>query len=719
MNSNTSTSPDYSILSAIQPIPDPPKTSMLYQFNLLVVAVVMVLLPVIYFALVALAGYGVYYHAAYHSHWLSSYGSRSGRGVFLVFLAYIIPIVVGAVIVFFMIKPIFAGRPKRAQPLALNPADNPLLYAFIEKICETVGAPSPKRIDLDCEVNASAGFRRGLWSMFGNDLVLTIGLPLVANLSAAEFGGVVAHEFGHFTQSVGMRLSYIIRRVNFWFMRVIYERDAWDEMLERWSAEVEDGRVAIIVWTAQIGVFFARSILRVLMYIGLIIGGFMLRQMEYDADAWEIKLAGSENFERTQRKLATLSAASEKMYKQIHAQWKKSQQLPDNISELLRQHHDSLPHEALQKIEDAFGLERTGFFDSHPSFADRIRAARRAQDPGVFHDERPAAELFTSFDHPARFVTLLHYTDDLEIPVTPDMLLAIESTAQSRAGKSSAHKSVSSSANGDALDRYFLGVLPMLEPAQLRPLVPSMNYEDDMAELLQITANLQNVRGHLEPLAGQFADATERLQKTSAAIRLLTAQNIIAPETYGLKEASLEAAQIAEAEASQTRLSLRHSLHEVRSALLRRLELGLTLRLANAGEHSHDEISNAAIAAALKKLETDAAVFSAKQSLADALEIFDRLVRLRQSGDVPANLERAVALQMEVINGLQPGIIGKTSSAPATSQLKLKTLARHADDDFDSTKLQQEVRKWFDDHHANFSFLVQAAESVEDISSSV
>ena len=172
--------------------------------------------------------------------------------------------------------------------------------------------------------------------MFGNDLVLTIGLPLVANLSAAEFGGVVAHEFGHFTQSLGMRLSYIIRSVNFWFMRVIYESDAWDEALEQWAQEIEDGRVAIIVWTAQIGVVFARLILRILMYIGLLIGGFMLRQMEYDADAWEVKLAGSETFERTQRKLATLSAAMELTYKQIHERWQRTRMLPDNLSEMLR-----------------------------------------------------------------------------------------------------------------------------------------------------------------------------------------------------------------------------------------------------------------------------------------------------------------------------------------------------------------------------------------------
>ena len=95
------------------------------------------------------------------------------------------PLVAGVVVVFFLFKPLFARQPKQAQPLALNPASEPLLYAFIEKICDTVGAPSPKRIDLDCQLNAAAAFRRGWLSLFGNDLVLVIGLPLAAQSQRA------------------------------------------------------------------------------------------------------------------------------------------------------------------------------------------------------------------------------------------------------------------------------------------------------------------------------------------------------------------------------------------------------------------------------------------------------------------------------------------------------------------------------------------------------
>ena len=157
------------------------------------------------------------------------------------FLIYFIPLFAGVIVLFFMFKPLLAGRPKRAQPLAMDPADNPLLYAFIAKICDVVGAPAPRRIDMDCQLNASAGFRRGFRSMTGNDLVLTIGLPLVANFSMRAVAGVIAHEFGHFTQGAGMRLNYLIRSINFWFARVAYQRDAWDEALENWSNEVQDG----------------------------------------------------------------------------------------------------------------------------------------------------------------------------------------------------------------------------------------------------------------------------------------------------------------------------------------------------------------------------------------------------------------------------------------------------------------------------------------------
>ena len=120
------------------------------------------------------------------------------------------------VVVVFMLKPLFARPARPPQRQGLDPDQEPLLFSFIENICRTVGAPSPERIEVDCQVNASARLDNGPLAP-RRRLVLTIGLPLAAGLNLKEFAGVMAHEFGHFSQSAGMRLSYLIRSINHWF----------------------------------------------------------------------------------------------------------------------------------------------------------------------------------------------------------------------------------------------------------------------------------------------------------------------------------------------------------------------------------------------------------------------------------------------------------------------------------------------------------------------
>ena len=102
-----------------------------------------------------------------------------------------------------MFKPILSRPKRKERDWSLDPDDEPLVFAFVNKVCDVVRAPKPKRIDIDTNVNASASFRRGMLSMLGNDLVLTIGLPLVAGLTLRQLAGVLAHEFGHFFSGRG------------------------------------------------------------------------------------------------------------------------------------------------------------------------------------------------------------------------------------------------------------------------------------------------------------------------------------------------------------------------------------------------------------------------------------------------------------------------------------------------------------------------------------
>ncbi len=402
--------------------------SFLYQAGLLLVTLMMVILPLIYIAMILAAGWGVCYYAIHAKFMLASM-TGGGRFYLVKLFAYLTPLLIGCILVFFMIKPLFARQPKRAQPLALNPGVDATLFAFIGKICDTVGAPMPTRIDLDCELNASASFRRGAASLLGNDLVLTIGLPLVQGLTMQELAGVIAHEFGHFTQGFGMRLSYIIRTVNAWFARVVYERDAWDEWLASWVSEAEDWRVMIVGGLAQLAVGFSRFLLKLLMYLGHGVCCFLMRQMEYDADSYEIKLAGSTAFEQTAKRLNVLGAATKESYKSMRASWNINRHLPDNFPAFLSKTEARMPAESRSQIEDTVGLSRTGIFDTHPSFGDRIRRARQAGEPGVFHLDYPATMLFANFDAVAKQVTFLHYTDSIGLPCDMAALVPVENSA--------------------------------------------------------------------------------------------------------------------------------------------------------------------------------------------------------------------------------------------------------------------------------------------------
>ena len=190
----------------------PARISPLYRLGTLAVAVAMVLLPLLYVALIAGVGYAIARYAVTGFAMFEETGNVKGK-----LLAYVAPLVVGALVVLFMIKPLFARRPKRSEPLEISRDDEPALFAFIDRICDLVCAPRPRRVLVDLQVNASASFRRGFLSLFGQDLTLTIGLPLVAGLNVRQFGGVLAHEFGHFAQGAGMRLTFVIRSVNAWF----------------------------------------------------------------------------------------------------------------------------------------------------------------------------------------------------------------------------------------------------------------------------------------------------------------------------------------------------------------------------------------------------------------------------------------------------------------------------------------------------------------------
>ena len=384
-----------------------PRTPIMYQLAAIAVFLLMILLPLVYLSLIALAGYGVYYHAVNHTGIVTTDTVRNGKAKIAALLIYVAPIVAGVVLIVFMIKPLFARPARDGRTRSLRREAEPLLFAFVDRICETVGAPKPRQIDVDCEVNASARFRRGMLSMLGNDLVLTIGMPLMAGLNTRQFGGVLAHEFGHFSQGFGMRLSYMIRSLSHWFMRLVYQRDRADEWLEVNASEF-DIRIGWILYLAMAFVWLSRKVLWLLMYVGHFFGSFLLRQMEFDADRFETRFAGSGAFEQTARQLQTLNVASQAAYSDLREFYREGR-LGDDLPRLIMARTATIPEEVKKAIDKSIGASKTGLFDTHPCDGDRIVAAKREDTDGVFRVELPASVLLSDFDAHSKASTLEFY----------------------------------------------------------------------------------------------------------------------------------------------------------------------------------------------------------------------------------------------------------------------------------------------------------------------
>lgn len=381
------------------------RPTLTYRFSALLVAMFMVLLPMIYVALIVLCGYGLYWHATQNTWILSATrGFRAGRFVVFIYLA---PLVIGSLLILFLIKPLFARSAKEARELEISFSDEPILHSFIQRLCEAVNAPFPSLIEVDCEVNAAAFFRNGWWGFLRNDLGLRIGLPLLSAMNTRQVAGILAHEFGHFSQGAGMRLSYIIRSVNFWFVRVIYERDEWDEWLESWG-EQENGWLTLLTLLTQMFVWISRGILWCLMMIGHGVACVLMRQMEYDADKYGTRLAGSEVFESTARRAVELSLADAISRNVIAANYELVG-LPDNLPLCMSKVARELPPEMTKVAKRIIEKETTHYFASHPAHRDRIAAAHRQNASGIFRLERPAKILLNDFTKTAERATLLYY----------------------------------------------------------------------------------------------------------------------------------------------------------------------------------------------------------------------------------------------------------------------------------------------------------------------
>ncbi|MCA8987395.1 MAG: M48 family metallopeptidase, partial [Planctomycetaceae bacterium] len=409
-----------------------------YRMGLLVVGLSMLLMPLLYLGLLGALCFVVYWCWVF----LSTY--RGDNFPWLLAVAAF----AAAVTILFLIKPFFGRRAARNRPVRLKRDANLFLFEYVEKICDTVGAPYPISIRVDCIANASAGLRYGLGSIFSNDLVLTIGLPLAAGMNVRQFSGVLAHEFGHFSQGYGMRLNMITMTINNWFIYAAYQRDAWDYRLEHWS-KVLPFRLAILIWALRACIWVSRKFLGAICLVGHAISFYMLRQMEFDADRYEIRLSGTKNFKKSTERLSLIGIGFQMAINDIEELYNE-ERLPDNLPNFAVTSIPNIPSEFLEKMKKHQEEQQTAWHHTHPTDRERIAHAEKLDAEGSMRsdtgvDQLPASVLFHEFDKLCRASTTKFYEERLGTDFKKSCLRNTDALIKERDQDYEA---------GKALDRY-------------------------------------------------------------------------------------------------------------------------------------------------------------------------------------------------------------------------------------------------------------------------
>ncbi len=224
----------------------------------------------------------------------------------------------------FLWKALLFVRQKRIDPgIEIHAHEQPRLFSFLHELADQLEAPRPHRVFIAPGVTAAVFHDVSLKNLFWPTRKnLIIGLGLVNALNRTEFKAVIAHEFGHFSQSsmaVGQWVSVGSRIAS----GTIHDRGWLDRTLDFISAI--DLRVAWIGWIMRMIVWSIRSVLDFVFGWVMLSQQALSREMEFEADDIAVSLTGSDAIVDA---LYLLKSADEDYGRAVafaHSQWRVKQ----------------------------------------------------------------------------------------------------------------------------------------------------------------------------------------------------------------------------------------------------------------------------------------------------------------------------------------------------------------------------------------------------------
>jgi hypothetical protein len=305
------------------------------------------------------------------------------------------------------------------------------------------------------------------------------------------------------------------------------------------------------------------------MMAGHAVSAMMLRQMEFDADQYQCRVAGSQSFGATFERLRCMAGAQSAAIADLIDAWRE-RRLADDLPAIIIARERDMKDEQRAALREPEKEKKTGWFDSHPCDADRLAAAGRQREAGLFAADAPATALFSDFPGLSRIATILFYRRMIGPRFQPNLLRQSGDLVAARVEQEQTH---------DALERYFGGLIDPARPVFPVPVPPAPASPHAAAErLLQLRSRFLQLHPTARDGASQYSEQDDRAVSLATVRELRTAGF----RKSGVKDAALDglsddALRGAETAAKATRQKAADAIEHAIQLGLERLALALSL----------------------------------------------------------------------------------------------------------------------------------------------
>lgn len=290
--------------------------------------------------------------------------------------------------------------------IQIYPSQHPKLFKMIEEIAAEVKTDMPKKVFISSQVNASVFYNSSFWSMLmpvRKNLI--IGYGLVNLTTEQELKGILAHEFGHFSQD-SMKVGSYVYNCNRIVFNLVYENSSFENVVRKVSNLhlfflVVVGFSLLIMRLYQ---FILKGLYKVINLTHLSLS----REMEFHADAVATNIVGSEIMGITLARLDLSDFADQSSMDFLNSKYKQGfkfenfYRIQSQVLKILgekKKHafNDRFPIVTIDEI-DSNNKSRLNIKDqwaSHPTMKERIEAINKLGITKELGSNIPATHLFS------------------------------------------------------------------------------------------------------------------------------------------------------------------------------------------------------------------------------------------------------------------------------------------------------------------------------------